>query len=215
MNITTVEQLGALAYNADGLVPVIAQHAHTGEVLMLAWANREALERTLAERVTWYWSRSRGTLWRKGDTSGNVQRLVSLHGDCDADAVVARVLPAGPSCHTGEWSCFDAPPLLASLDAVIASREASPTGGSYTARLLADGNLRLKKLGEEAVELALACERGERERVAEEAGDLLYHALVACRAAGVGLEQVLAVLAARRGEPLPGPVPITKGTAAR
>ena len=199
MRIESAGQLDRLAFRAaDGLLPVVAQHALTGEVLMLAWANREALTRTLAEGVMWYWSRSRAELWRKGEGSGNVQRLVGLHADCDADAVVARVLPAGPSCHTGNWSCFSVPPTLPGLDAVIAARSASPAAGSYTARLLADANLRLKKLGEEAVELALACERGERERVAEEAADLLYHTLVACRAAGVGLNDVLAVLEQRR-----------------
>lgn len=184
---------------AGGIVPVIAQHAYTGEVLMLAWANRDALERCLAERQMWYWSRSRGELWHKGATSGNTQRVVSLHHDCDADAVLARVLPAGPSCHTGDWSCFDAAPTLAGLDAVIARRAATPDGGGYTRKLLADGNLRLKKLGEEAVELALACERGDVEAAAAEAADLLYHALVACRAAGVGADAVLACLEARRG----------------
>jgi phosphoribosyl-ATP pyrophosphohydrolase/phosphoribosyl-AMP cyclohydrolase len=200
MRIGSAAELDRLTFGVDGLLPVIAQHALTGEVLMLAWANLEALEHTLSEGMMWYWSRSRATLWRKGDTSGNVQRLVSLHGDCDADTLLARVLPAGPSCHTGEWSCFDASPTLPALDAVIADRAASPTPGSYTSRLLADPNKRLKKLGEEAVELALACERGEADRVAEEAADLLYHALVACRAEGVALDRVLAVLAARRAD---------------
>jgi len=184
---------------AGGLVPVITQHAHTGEVLMLAYANREALERTLSEGVMWYWSRSRSALWRKGDTSGNVQRLVALQPDCDGDTVIARVLPTGPSCHTGQWSCFDAAPTLAGLDHTIARRASAPASGSYTQKLLGDANLRLKKLGEEAVELAVACERGEQERVAEEAADLVYHALVACRAAGVGLERILAALETRRG----------------
>jgi phosphoribosyl-AMP cyclohydrolase / phosphoribosyl-ATP pyrophosphohydrolase len=184
-----------------GLVAVVAQHALTGEVLMLAWASREALERTLADGLMWYFSRSRQQLWRKGETSGNVQRLVSLHGDCDGDAIVARVLPTGPSCHTGEWSCFAAPPTLAALDQVIADRAAAGAGsstGSYTGRLLADANLRLKKLGEEAVELALACERTDPERVAEEAADLVYHVLVACRAADVPATAVLAALERRR-----------------
>jgi phosphoribosyl-AMP cyclohydrolase / phosphoribosyl-ATP pyrophosphohydrolase len=196
-----------------GLLPVVAQHAHTGEVLMLAWATRDALERTLEEGVMWYWSRSRSTLWRKGDTSGNVQHLVSLHADCDADALVARVLPAGPSCHTGEWSCFAAAPTLAGLDQVLATRAAGADTGSYTRRLLEDRNLRLKKLGEEAVELALACERGDRRAAAEEAADLLYHALVACRAAGVSVADVLATLERRRGLS-GGDAPAGGGTAA-
>lgn len=183
-----------------GLIAVIAQHAHTGEVLMLAYANREALERTLAERVMWYFSRSRDELWRKGDTSGNVQTVVSLHGDCDGDAVLARVLPAGPACHTGAANCFDAAPTLTALDRVIAERASAPAGSSYTQKLLSDRNLRSKKLGEEAVELALACERQDGDRIAEEAADLLYHALVACRAGQVSVEAVLAVLAGRGAE---------------
>jgi phosphoribosyl-AMP cyclohydrolase / phosphoribosyl-ATP pyrophosphohydrolase len=202
MILQNPSELGRLDFDrAGGMLPVIAQHAHTGEVLMLAYANRAALERTLAEGEMWYWSRSRGELWHKGATSGNTQRVLSLHYDCDADAVLARVLPAGPSCHTGDWSCFDAAPTLAGLDAVIANRASSPDAGGYTRKLLADGNLRLKKLGEEAVELALACERGDGERAAEEAADLLYHALVACRAAGVGADAVLAALEARRAGP--------------
>jgi phosphoribosyl-AMP cyclohydrolase / phosphoribosyl-ATP pyrophosphohydrolase len=200
MMITHTTQLDGIDFaKAGGLVPVVTQHAHTGEVLMLAYGNRDSLGRTLADGEMWYWSRSRGELWRKGDTSGNVQRLVSLHLDCDSDAVVARVLPTGPSCHTGDWSCFAAPPTLAALDATIAARAAS-AGGSYTQRLLADANLRLKKLGEEAVELALACERGQRARIAEEAADLMYHVLVACRAADVEAALVLAELERRRGD---------------
>ena len=183
-----------------GLIAVIAQHAHTGEVLMLAYADREALERTLAERVMWYFSRSRDQLWRKGATSGNVQSVVSLHGDCDGDAILARVLPAGPACHTGAANCFDAAPTLTALDRLINERAHAPAGSSYTQKLLSDPNLRLKKLGEEAVELALACERQDGERMAEEAADLLYHALVACRAGQVSVEAVLAVLAGRGAE---------------
>jgi phosphoribosyl-ATP pyrophosphohydrolase/phosphoribosyl-AMP cyclohydrolase len=200
--VTTMDAtlLDALRFDARGLVPVIAQHALTGEVLMLAWADRAALERTLDERVMWYWSRSRNALWKKGETSGNVQRLVSLHHDCDSDALLARVLPDGPTCHTGAWSCFAAPPTLAALDATIEERTRS--GAGYTGRLLGDGNLRLKKLGEEAVELALACGRGDVEGVAEEGADLLYHVMVACRAAGVPTAAVLAVLEQRAGRAL-------------
>jgi phosphoribosyl-ATP pyrophosphohydrolase/phosphoribosyl-AMP cyclohydrolase len=198
MNIGTSEDLNSLDFDRmNGLIAVIAQHATTGEVLMLAYADRAALERTIADGTMWYFSRSRSELWRKGATSGNVQRLVSLHGDCDGDAVIARVLPAGPACHTGAANCFDTAPTLTALDAVIAER-ATATGGGYTRTLLDDANLRLKKLGEEAVELALACERADPGGIAEEAADLLYHALVACRGAGVSLADVLAVLEARR-----------------
>lgn len=198
MRVEDAAQLDALDFEkGGGVVPVVTQHARTGEVLMLAYANREALERALESGVMWYWSRSRARLWMKGETSGNVQRLVSLHADCDADSVLARVEPTGPSCHTGDWSCFGAPPTLAALAEVLAGRAAALPEGSYTSRLLTDRNLRLKKLGEEAVELALACADVDRERAAEEAADLLYHALVACQAAGASAADVLAALAQR------------------
>lgn len=212
MKISDGTALDALKFGDDGLIPVIAQHATGGEILMLAFATRAALERTLADGVLWFWSRSRRELWRKGDTSGNVLRLVSLHHDCDADALVAHVLPTGPACHTGARSCFDAPPLLTALDLLIAERAAERNPSGHTGRLLTDGNLRLKKLGEEAVELALACERGSAD-VAAEGADLLYHTLVACRAAGVGLEDLLAVLADRRGISAAGAAPGRDGTA--
>jgi phosphoribosyl-ATP pyrophosphohydrolase/phosphoribosyl-AMP cyclohydrolase len=195
-----------------GLVPVVAQHAHTGEVLMLAYADREALESTLRDGELWLRSRSRNAAWRKGETSGNTLRVISLHADCDADAVLARVVPAGPTCHTGAVSCFAAPPTLAALAETLATRRAAlaaaeglatageaGTGPSYTQRLLADPNLRLKKLGEEAVELALACSAGDDERVTGEAADLLYHLLVAAAGAGVPAATVLAELERRRG----------------
>jgi phosphoribosyl-ATP pyrophosphohydrolase/phosphoribosyl-AMP cyclohydrolase len=206
VRIETASHLAALDFaKGGGLVPVVAQHARTGEVLMVAWADREALARTLAEGTMWYFSRSRAGLWRKGETSGNTQRLVALHADCDRDTVLALVEPDGPSCHTGDRTCFGdvVAPTLSTLDRVIEQRAApDPSGGaadaSYTRRLLVDGNLRLKKLGEEAVELALACQAADRERAAAEAADLFYHTLVACRATGVSLEDVLAVLQRRR-----------------
>ncbi len=198
MRISEAGDLDELDFEkGGGLVPVVAQHAWTGEVLMVAYANREALERTLESGEMWYWSRSRATFWRKGETSGNVQRVVSLHVDCDGDAVLARVEPAGPSCHTGAWSCFSGAPTLAALDRILAERQTAPRAGSYTARLLDDRNLRLKKLGEEAVELAMACADGDAARAAEEAADLVYHALVACRATGVTLDTILAELSQR------------------
>jgi phosphoribosyl-ATP pyrophosphohydrolase/phosphoribosyl-AMP cyclohydrolase len=183
----------------NGLVPVVAQHARTGEVLMVAWADRTALERCLDQGRMWYYSRSRRKPWRKGETSGNGQTLVSLHADCDGDTVLALVDPDGPSCHTGEWTCFDASPTLPALATTIDERASATAASSYTRRLLDDANLRLKKLGEEVVELAIACRDGDRERAASEAADLVYHALVACRAAGVRLDDVLRVLDRRRG----------------
>jgi phosphoribosyl-ATP pyrophosphohydrolase/phosphoribosyl-AMP cyclohydrolase len=190
-----------------GLVTVVAQDARTGAVLMVAHADREALERTLATGEMHYRSRTRG-LWHKGATSGNVQRVVSLAADCDGDAVLARVEPAGPACHTGATSCFGdaalAADALSVLDATVAARaaagvsEPTPERPSYTQRLLGDRNLRLKKLGEECAELVTACADGDRARAAEEGADVVYHTLVALRALGVTLDDVRRVLAGRR-----------------
>jgi phosphoribosyl-ATP pyrophosphohydrolase/phosphoribosyl-AMP cyclohydrolase len=202
MKIAGTADLDRLDFaKGGGTVPVVAQHAHTGEVLMLGIADREALVRSLAGGELWFLSRSKGRLWRKGEASGNTLRVVALHADCDLDAVLARVEPAGPTCHTGARSCFSAPPTLQQLSDVIAARAAGPSGDSYTQRLLADPNLRLKKLGEEAVELALACAAGDTASVTDEAADLLYHLLVACSAAGVDGPAVLAAL----GRRLPAP----------
>ena len=195
-----IEQLNFT--KSGGLVTVVTQDATTGAVLMVAHADREALEHTLRSGEMHYRSRSRG-LWHKGGTSGNTQRVVSLTADCDADAVLARVVPAGPACHNGTTSCFREEALqadvFATLDATITSRmqRTDDTTTSYTQRLLGDRNLRLKKLGEEAVELATACVDGDVERATEETADLLYHALVALRAVGGSLEGVRAVLSSR------------------
>jgi phosphoribosyl-ATP pyrophosphohydrolase/phosphoribosyl-AMP cyclohydrolase len=185
-----------------GLVTVVAQDAVTGAVLMVAHADREAIERTEATGEMHYRSRTRGP-WHKGATSGHVQRVVSLEADCDADAVLARVIPAGPACHNGTYSCFaataPAADVLADVDSTIAGRAASIAGTmSYTKRLLADRNLRLKKIGEEAAEFVTACADGDAERATEEAADIIYHALVALRALGMGLDDVRRALAARR-----------------
>lgn len=186
-----------------GLVTVVTQDARSGVLLMVAHADREALERTLATGEMHYRSRTRG-LWHKGATSGNVQRVVSLSADCDGDAVLARVVSEGPACHTGERSCFGGVALgadaLSSLDATIASRAVAgiAAGKSYTRRLLDDRNLRLKKIGEEAAELVTACADGDVERAREEVADVIYHALVALRAVGGSLADVQAVLDRRR-----------------
>lgn len=181
----------------DGLIPVIAQHLRTGEVLMLGYANEEALAATLETGELWFWSRQRQRLWKKGESSGNTLKVDAIYADCDADAVVAHVEPTGPTCHTGSRSCFLAPPTLPALGEILADRAANPTEGSYTAKLLSDENLRHKKLGEEAVELVMACTAGDTERAAEEAADLIYHTLVACQAIGVDTDRVLRALAAR------------------
>ncbi len=184
----------------NGLVTVIAQDAVTGVVLMVAHADRAALETTVETGEMHYTSRTRGP-WHKGATSGNTQRVVSLTADCDGDSVLARVIPAGPACHTGTLSCFGdgSSGALRDLNTIIESRATSPeTGTSYTRRLLDDRNLRLKKLGEEASELAVACADSDAPRATEEAADLFYHVLVALRAVGVSLSDVQGALAARQ-----------------
>ena len=191
-----------------GLVTVVTQDADTGAVLMVAHADREALEHTLATGEMHYHSRTRG-LWHKGATSGNVQQVVVLLPDCDGDAVLARVRSPGPACHTGSRSCFGAPALaadaLGTLDATITARasDAPPASAeeksSYTRRLLADRNLRLKKIGEESAELVTACADGDRVRAIDESADVVYHALVALHAVGGTLDDVRAALAARVG----------------
>jgi len=196
--IDRVEDLRYLDFaKQGGLIAVVAQHVRTGEVLMLGYANEEALAATIETGELWFWSRQRQRLWKKGETSGNTLSVRAIHADCDADAVVALVEPAGPTCHTGSWSCFEAPPTLPALGRILAARAANPTEGSYTAKLLGDPNLRHKKLGEEAVELVMACTANDTDRAAEEAADLIYHALVACQAIGVDTDRVLRALAAR------------------
>lgn len=206
MTAASTLNLDALDFTkSSGLVTVVTQDATTGVVLMVAHANREALELTQSSGEMHYTSRSRG-LWHKGATSGNTQRVVSLSADCDGDAVLARVNPAGPACHTGQISCFGDTALrsdaIGALDATISERAANANTDasakpSYTQRLLGDRNLRLKKLGEEAVELATACADADAERGAEEGADVVYHTLVALQAIGVSLNDVRTVLANR------------------
>jgi phosphoribosyl-AMP cyclohydrolase / phosphoribosyl-ATP pyrophosphohydrolase len=181
----------------DGLVPVIVQHFTTGEVLMLGYGNAESMHRCQDSGELWLYSRRRGALWHKGETSGNTQQIMSITVDCDGDTVLIRVSPNGPMCHTGARSCFDVAPTLLALSDVIEQRKSAEIENSYTAKLLGDENLRLKKIGEEAVELAMACKSGEKHKVANEAADLFYHSLVACAAAGVTVENVLEILEER------------------
>jgi phosphoribosyl-ATP pyrophosphohydrolase/phosphoribosyl-AMP cyclohydrolase len=211
--------LSGLEYDKNGgLITVVTQDAASGMVLMVAHADRAAVERTLASGEMHYFSREGGRL-QKGTTSGNTQRVVSLAADCDGDVLLARVVATGPACHTGSVSCFvgsdSMGDALSALDATIAGRAkgaevdnkhtphppTSKTSGaeeqSYTVQLLEDRNLRLKKLGEEAAELIAACADGDLPRATEEVADLLYHALVALRAAGGSLSDVQRVLAKR------------------
>ncbi len=192
-------------YDASGLVPIVAQDAETGEVLMLAYASREAVERTIETGEAHYHSRSRGELWRKGETSGNTQRVVDVRLDCDGDALLYRVEPAGPACHTGERSCFFTPLMgsdgespnlartLTRLARIISGRHREMPEGSYTTKLLNRGaGYIAQKVGEEAVEVVVAALEGER--LGEETADLLYHLLVLLEERGVGMEEVAKIL---------------------
>ncbi|HEV3087480.1 MAG TPA: bifunctional phosphoribosyl-AMP cyclohydrolase/phosphoribosyl-ATP diphosphatase HisIE [Candidatus Elarobacter sp.] len=210
-------QLPEIRWDANGLAPVVIADAATGAVLTLAYANREALERTIATCSTWLWSRSRNELWEKGATSGNTQRVVSVSVDCDADALLYRVIPNGPACHTGAVSCFattlpladaEHPPeaatfatSIAALARTIESRKRYPIEGSYTAKLFAGGVDRIgKKIGEEATEVVIAAKNADRGELVWETADLLYHALVLLAERGVSLDEVGAELS-RRAKP--------------
>ena len=194
--------LNALKWNEQGLLPVVIADDRTGSVLTLAYANREALERTIAERSTYLFSRSRNALWHKGEQSGNTQEVVSVAYDCDADALLYRVIPNGPACHTGAESCFHnvmagapgAAPLqkaFAHLDAVLEQRKSADPDSSYVAKLYLGGVDKIgKKIGEEATEVVIAAKNESREELVWESADLLFHLLVLLKHAGVSLDDV-------------------------
>ena len=196
----------AIEFDERGLVPCVIQDWRSGEVLTLAHMNREALERTRATGELHLFSRSRGELWHKGATSGNTQAVRALRLDCDGDAVLALVEPAGPACHTGERTCFHRgqlePPapheVLPGLERTIAARAAERPDGSYTASLLADPPRIGDKVREEAEEVARAAREESDERVAEEAADVLYHLAVLLRGRGLSLADAEEVLRGRR-----------------
>ena len=192
----------------SGTVVVVAQDAASGRVLMVANADKEALARTIETGEMHYRSRRRG-LWRKGATSGNVQKVVSLALDCDGDAVLARVIPAGPACHTGQVSCFPdsaSPSAWSKLTETIRARREQPDNTGYTRVLLGDRNLRLKKIGEEAAEFVTACADADAGRAAEEAADLVYHLAVALEAVGSSLDAVgLALVERSKDSPRQAP----------
>ena len=199
--------------DANGLAPAIVQHAETGEVLMVAYVSAESLKRTLDTGDAWFYSRSRAELWRKGDTSGNYLRVRSVSLDCDGDALLLKVDPVGPACHTGERTCFFAPledapeferadsgpGIVEELFATIQARKRDMPEGSYTADLLRRGVDRIsQKVIEEAGETALAGARGDQENLAAEAADLLYHTLVLLAASDASPEDVWKQLRNRR-----------------
>jgi len=202
-----------LHFDDRGLIPVVVQDVGSGAVLMLAWADREAVERTIATRQVWFWSRSRQALWRKGETSGNTLEMVEMTADCDGDALLVRAHPAGPACHRGTRTCFEPNPAgleLGWLATVLRARAGAEPEASYTARLLAAGVERIaQKVGEEGVEAAIAAvalaARGDGEDEARrnaligEAADLLYHLLVLLQASEVEPEEVALELLRRHG----------------
>jgi phosphoribosyl-AMP cyclohydrolase / phosphoribosyl-ATP pyrophosphohydrolase len=195
-----------IRFDERGLIPAIVQDAATREVLTLAYMNRESLARTLETKQTWFWSRSRNELWHKGETSGNTQEVVHLALDCDADAVIVLVKPAGPACHTGAISCFDTGaqpqvlgPVLDQLYELIQSRERERPAGSYTTYLFAAGlDKILKKVGEESAETIIAAKNDDDARLTAETADLVYHLLVLLVARGVSLDNIAQELASRR-----------------
>jgi phosphoribosyl-ATP pyrophosphohydrolase/phosphoribosyl-AMP cyclohydrolase len=187
----------------DPLVPVVVQEEGTGTVLMLAWANDEAIERSEATGWMHFWSRSRQELWEKGATSGHRLRAVSLTWDCDRDTLLARVVPTGPVCHTGSATCFGPPPpslarSLVDLAATIDDRDRRRPPHSYVARLLEDPVTRSQKVGEEAAEVVVAALSESRERLITEAADLLFHLAVLLHARGVPWGDVARELDGRR-----------------
>ena len=196
-----------IAFDERGLVPCVVQDWESGEVLTLAYMNAEALARTRESGELHLWSRSRQELWHKGATSGNTQAVRALRYDCDTDAVLALVVPAGPACHTGERTCFHQGSLeprapheaLPLLERTLASRAAERPEGSYTAALLADPPHIGAKVQEEAEEVARAAREETDERVAEEAADVLYHLAVLLRSRGLSLADAAGVLDDRRG----------------
>ncbi len=213
-----------LRLDERGLIPAIVQDARTREVLTLAYMNEESLRRTLSEKKTWFWSRSRARLWHKGESSGHTQRVLEVIADCDMDALNVMVEPKGPACHTGARSCFhhhlltetsenedeeQAPQtsrprlgaVLEGLYALIESRRRERPAGSYTTYLFDQGlDKILKKMGEEAAETIIAAKNDDRHRLVAEASDLVYHLLVLLAERGVALTDVAAELSARRQE---------------
>ena len=199
--------IGALRFDERGLIPAVVQDLRSRKVLTLAYINRESLEITLREGCTCFYSRSRGTLWRKGETSGNVQRVASIRPDCDGDALLVEVVKDGPACHRGTDSCFDgaeaekkgAPCLtIDDLYRLLQDRNERRPEGSYTTYLFEKGLEKiLKKCGEEATEVVIAAMKGSREETIYELADLCYHALVLMVQCGVTLDEVRGELASR------------------
>ncbi|MBI4219755.1 MAG: bifunctional phosphoribosyl-AMP cyclohydrolase/phosphoribosyl-ATP diphosphatase HisIE [Chloroflexi bacterium] len=201
-----------LRFDDRGLIPAIVQDAGSGDVLTLAYMDAEALRRTLAGPDVWFYSRSRGELWHKGETSGNYLKVVSVSADCDGDALLVKATPVGPACHTGQRTCFHmekidiadterepGPAILSELSDVIEDRRRNPKPGSYTTKMLQSGKERIaQKVVEEAGETAIAGVGADGTRLAQEAADLIYHTLLLLSAAQVSPEEVWKTLTERR-----------------
>ncbi|HEV2080374.1 MAG TPA: bifunctional phosphoribosyl-AMP cyclohydrolase/phosphoribosyl-ATP diphosphatase HisIE [Allosphingosinicella sp.] len=187
----------------DGLLPAAVQDAASGRLLMLGYMDEAALRATLQSRLATFYSRSKGRLWQKGETSGNRLHVLAVHADCDSDALLVSARPEGPTCHLGTASCFGGegpagPGWLSELAQIVHARATSGDDASYTRRLLAEGPARIaQKIGEEGVEVALAAVTRDAEGCAEEAADLLYHLTVLMEARGFGWDEVIGVLKRR------------------
>ncbi|WP_103109011.1 bifunctional phosphoribosyl-AMP cyclohydrolase/phosphoribosyl-ATP diphosphatase HisIE [Brevibacillus reuszeri] len=215
--MTVQFSLEELRFDESGLIPAIIQDASSKSVLTLAYMNKESLQKSLETKETWFWSRSRQELWHKGGTSGNTQRIVSMSYDCDGDALVVQVVPNGPACHTGAYSCFsnallgteakelqagnqaDRFAILGELEQLIAARELERPEGSYTTYLFEKGvDKILKKVGEEAAEVIIAAKNRSAEELRYEASDLIFHLLVLLQEQKLPLDAVLTELQGRR-----------------
>ncbi|WP_289140145.1 bifunctional phosphoribosyl-AMP cyclohydrolase/phosphoribosyl-ATP diphosphatase HisIE [uncultured Brevibacillus sp.] len=215
--MTVQFSLEELRFDESGLIPAIIQDASSKSVLTLAYMNKESLQKSLETKETWFWSRSRQELWHKGATSGNTQRIVSMSYDCDGDALVVQVVPNGPACHTGAYSCFsnellevevkelqvgnqsDRFAILGELEQLIAAREQERPEGSYTTYLFEKGvDKILKKVGEEAAEVIIAAKNRSAEELRYEASDLIFHLLVLLQEQKLPLDEVLTELQGRR-----------------
>ncbi|WP_173915661.1 bifunctional phosphoribosyl-AMP cyclohydrolase/phosphoribosyl-ATP diphosphatase HisIE [Halobacillus sp. Marseille-Q1614] len=196
-----------IKFDEKGLVPAIVQDARSKSVLTLAYMNKESLKMTLEKKETVFYSRSRQELWHKGETSGNTQKVESISYDCDQDALLIQAVPSGPACHKGDYSCFsesllegtnqkEAPyAILDQLKQVLAERKSTLPEGSYTSQLFQEGVDRIaKKIGEEAGEVIIAAKNDDKEELAMESADLLFHLLLLLTDRGVSLDDVLSVL---------------------
>lgn len=185
-----------IRYNEQGLVPAILQERATGKVLMMAWMNPEALEKTIETGEAWFWSRSRQELWHKGATSGNIQKVLSVGVDCDGDTLLVQAAPSGPACHTGSWSCFEnsdevGPQIMNQLYERILDRQETMPAGAYTTYLFEKGvDKILKKVGEEASEVIIAAKNRNPQELISETADLVYHMMVLLAEQGIKPEAI-------------------------